>query len=171
MTKSELEEKNEKLESANAELLNENNVLQKTIEAQKNLASAVEAKDKEISKARNDLEALKKANADLQRANADLLKTIEAQKHLGSAVEAKDKELAELRQRLTKATDAATASNAERDKTVSERFKTYEAEIRKLNGQLNKQIRIHGNLLKSLDGLLTNQLELNEYTYSEFKGV
>lgn len=150
MTKAELELKIEDLESQ--------------IEEQKHLADAVEVKDQEIIKLTNLLSEKQKNEKELISKIMGLERKIKENEHLAEAINAKDKELTALTER----------SEIEKEKIRNDMERICRREIELLEKtverrtrEVDKLLRVHGSLLKSLQGTLDNAIELNEYVYNE----
>ncbi len=109
----------------------------KTIDEQRHLATAVEAKDKEIAELK--------------------------EKHQKEIVNLKDnlqKERTQLSQNNNSAIENAIKRYEQENKQLKE-------ELNRRVNELNHLIRLYGNLLKALQGNLDNAIELNEYFINE----
>jgi vacuolar-type H+-ATPase subunit H len=114
----------------------------RTLEENRFLGEAVEAKDKEI--------------AQLRETQEKQIEQIRAMK---------EREIAELKDQLQKEREKQVQTlNAENLKKENEFLKNA---LTRREKELNKLIILHGNLLKALQGNLDNAIELNEYFINE----
>ena len=141
-------------------LQEENRRLQETITAQKHLADAVEAKDKELS-------ALKNKNEMLMKELDDAALKISNQKHLADAVEAKDSEISKSKNdfdtRLKTEIDRVIKIHEETEKKQADTIQKLNDALQRRCNELNRFIALHGNLLKSLQGSIDNAIALNDF--------
>lgn len=140
--------------------------LEKKIAEQKHLASAVEAKDNEISALTNKIEIM-------QKELDDAALKISTQKHLADAVEAKDGEIIksknEFDARLKTEIDRVTKIHEETEKKQTETIQFLGGEEQRRVDELNRLILQHGNLLKSIQGTVDNAIALNDFMVEEIQ--
>ncbi len=114
----------------------------KSLEENRLLGEAVEAKDKEIVRLR-----------ETQEKQIEQIRTM------------KEREIAELKEQLRKEREKQIQMlNVENLKKENELLKNT---LTRREKELNKLIIMHGNLLKALQGNLDNAVELNEYFINE----
>ena len=114
----------------------------RTLEENRLLGEAVEAKDKEIVRLR-----------EVQEKQIEQIRAM------------KEREIAELKEQLQKEREKQVQMlNAENLKKENEFLKNT---LTRREKELNKLIILHGNLLKALQGNLDNAIELNEYFINE----
>lgn len=130
------------------DLINIAKELSEKLEAQKHLAEAVDAKDREIVSIKNLLEAEKKTNKELN----DKVKT---NQHLSDAVISKDKEIVELTKLLNE-----TRSKAGAVPSLESRVKQLEEANKQLTEFLNPYILNFRSVLKGLQGTLELGVEM-----------
>lgn len=123
--------------------------------------------------------------AELEIEYKKALDKIEEQKHLASAVDAKDREMAQLREKHLNDIKSFDAEWKTRLKHLEESQETskrnvadsYENRIKYLENEnkirvkeLDQVLRVHGSLLKTLQGTIDNAIELNELIFNNIIG-
>lgn len=115
----------------------------------------------------------------------ELIKLLQEQAHLASAVEAKDQEIAKL---LVQLDNAKQSNNGVKDQLILDINKKHEADHKLLSDslaawekkyhdldalriqQLSTVLLAHGDLLKTLQGVVDTHLKLNQYIVDELSG-
>lgn len=156
-TKLELEKENELLKN---DLVNKNFLL----DQQQHLASSIAVKDNEIF-------SLNATISDLRLTISNNQKKLEEQKHLADAVEAKDTEINNLIEKYKKEKESLIknfeSKAAEKEKEMESIINAFGLKEKTYITQINKLLRVHGSLLKSIQGINDNAIELNEYIYND----
>lgn len=172
MTKIELEKENEALKNA----IDEKNQL---LSQQIHLASAVEAKDREINQISTIMKSeIEKRDQEISKLHEDIFearKQLEVQKHLADAVEAKDKEINKLKQEIKIQTEVITEESRKemesKQTLADEKLRRREVELETRNKELEKAVeylkqgiirykQAYWSSLKSTQGTLENAVEL-----------
>lgn len=121
-----------------------------------------------------------KAEMEIELKNAQ--NKLNEQRHLADVVEVKDKEIARIKEdsqkEIARIKEDCRRKEDERssdaNNVIKNATKPLEHENEKIRkeldrriNELNRLIRVHGNLLKSIQGSLDNAIELNEYIIKE----
>ena len=123
--------------------------------------------------------------AELEIKYKEALEKIEEQKYLASAVDAKDRELAQMmkshqeelelinkrhQEELKRAESKIESNKKDISDSYERRINFLETENGRRVKELDQLLRVHGALLKSLQGTIDNSIELNEFIFNRITG-